>query len=89
MQLQQRYNPKTKRYLINSNKSFTTIDCPDSTILSSLAHVLKKFCVLSLEEFTKLSKENPSSLQPSKPQIRQAYAFAKIPNGLLSALSTW
>jgi len=73
-----KYDPETKRYSIDSDKSFETeTDCPDSTILSSLGHVLEKFFVLPYEEFAKLLKTNASSLDPSKPKLREAYAYAK------------
>ncbi|KAA1113228.1 hypothetical protein PGT21_025770 [Puccinia graminis f. sp. tritici] len=42
----------------DSDKSFDTeTDCPDSTILSSLGHVLEKFFVLPYEEFAKTVEE--------------------------------
>ncbi|EFP86544.2 hypothetical protein PGT21_026348 [Puccinia graminis f. sp. tritici] len=73
-----KYDPETKRYSIDSDKSFDTeTDCPDSTILSSLGHVLEKFFVLPYEEFAKLLKKNANLLDPSKPKLREAYAFAK------------
>lgn len=72
------YDPIAQRYSIDSDKSFEVdTDCPDSTILSSLGHVLEKFFVLPHEEFSKLLKINKSSLDPNKPKIREAYAFAK------------
>ncbi|OAV98439.1 hypothetical protein PTTG_05533 [Puccinia triticina 1-1 BBBD Race 1] len=73
-----KYDPETKRYSIDSDKSFETeTDCPDSTILSNLGHVLEKFFVLPYEEFAKLLKNNANLLDPSKPKLREAYAFAK------------
>ncbi|KNF04969.1 hypothetical protein PSTG_02024 [Puccinia striiformis f. sp. tritici PST-78] len=72
------YDSTTKKYSIDSDKSFETeTDCPDSTILSSLGHVLEKFFVLPHDEFSKLLKKNKDFLDPTKPKLREAYAYAK------------
>ncbi|POW04773.1 hypothetical protein PSTT_10123, partial [Puccinia striiformis] len=51
-------------YSIDSDKSFETeTDCPDSTILSSLGHVLEKFFVLPHDEFSQTFKKEQRFLR--------------------------
>lgn len=72
------YHHKTQKYSIDSDKTLEVdTDCPDSTILSSLGHVLEKLFVLSHDQFSKLLKKNQHMLDPNKCKVREAYAFAK------------
>ncbi|KAG0143402.1 hypothetical protein CROQUDRAFT_109236 [Cronartium quercuum f. sp. fusiforme G11] len=72
------YNPQFGKYSIDSDKSLEPdTDCPDSTILSTLGHVLEKFFVLPHEKFSQLLKKNRDSVDLNETRVREAYAFGK------------
>ncbi|KAH9812764.1 mitochondrial protein Pet127-domain-containing protein [Melampsora americana] len=72
------YNAQTGKYSIDSDKSFEPdTECPDSTILSTLGHVLEKFFVLPHDKFSQLLKKNKDSVDLDETRVREAYAFGK------------
>lgn len=72
------YNAETGKYSIDSDKSFEPdTECPDSTILSTLGHVLEKFFVLPHDKFSQLLKKNKDVVDLNETRVREAYAFGK------------